>query len=384
MRLFLTICALFLAPLVLLFAPAIILLSSVGEFYAPETVGKLAREGHAIVVGNAYSNVRSGYQLQETLLRKPLVIALGTSRVGGFRSAFFTDPNIFYNDTGTGGVLSNFRYFLEKLKHPPRIIIAGMDPYFFNPEEAKNSVVVRPDPFLKRVSWYEPFFSSLFTGGGWWRIYRDYATGKFTLKNVFGPRVGGPTLVGLRAVADSNGFLNDGSNYFGDVIHDKRNQEKVRAGILALAERISQTYGDEYGSGISPEALAEVRRFLDTAKKNNSEVIGFLPPLSHAVYERLQAFPEASYAYAFHNLGRVLTEVYREYGYDFYDFSDIESFGGSDREMVESKHGSEKIYLRLFIQMAHMNKPLGALVDIPSLTHKLMKTKSDFEVFTLL
>jgi hypothetical protein len=376
---------LFLTPVALLFLPATAILFSAGEFYPPQKLGELARGSRAVIVGAAYSNVRGDYQLQETLFRKPEIIALGTSRVGGFRSVFFNKPSVFYNDTGTGGVLSNFRYFLEKIsEHPPRIIIAGMDPQLFNPEEeAKNSIVTRPDPFVEHVPWYGPFFDSLFLGDGWWKIYPDYFAGKFTLQQVFGSRDAAVTLIGLRAVGDRNGFLNDGSNYYGDVIHDSQNQKKALEGIDSLAASISDSFGDEYGSGISPVALAEVRNFLATAKKKGSIVIGFIPPISHAEYQRLKAFPNAPYAYAFKNLPSVLAGIYAEYGYDFYNFGDVSSFGGSDSEMVEAKHGSEKVYLRLFIKMAQMNKALAPLVNIPMLKQKLNETKSNYEVFPL-
>ncbi|TSC68820.1 MAG: Uncharacterized protein G01um101456_494, partial [Parcubacteria group bacterium Gr01-1014_56] len=145
--------ALFLLPLIVFFTPATVILFYAGEFYPPQMLGELARGSSRIIVGAAYNNIRSDYQLQETILRQPEVIALGTSRVGGFRAEFFKDPAIFYNDTGTGGVLSNFRHFIEATAvHPPKIIIAGMDAYFFNPEEvAKNNVVERPNPFLTHV-----------------------------------------------------------------------------------------------------------------------------------------------------------------------------------------------------------------------------------------
>lgn len=47
-------------------------------------------------------------------------------------------------------------------------------------------------------------------------------------------------------------------------------------------------------------------------------------------------------------LAPTLSATYREYGFDFYDFSDIASLGGADVEMIDAKHGGEKMYLRLF------------------------------------
>ena len=97
----------------------------------------------------------------------------------------------------------------------------------------------------------------------------------------------------------------------------------------------------------------------------------------------MSAFPNAYYADTFRTLGKTLAAIYREYGFDFYDFRDITAFGGSDAEMVDQKHASEKMTLRMFIQMAQQNKKLGGYADIPYLTEKLGSATSTYEVFGL-
>ena len=383
MRLFIKNLLLFLLPFFVVFAPSFLVLFFAGEFYPLEHVGAMARLSTPILVGPAYSNYRLQYQFQEVVQRQPQIVALGSSRVGQFSSLFFKDPHTFYNAAGTGGALSNFRYFVDGTSlHPPKILLAGMDQYYFNPEDAKNNVVHRPNPFIDPVAAYDPFFESFFRQGGWWKVYADYAAGKFTLHDVLVPRNRPVKFVGIHSLATTDGFKNDGSDYYAGVIQSPAEREKMHAGIESLASSITDTHGDEYGGGISPDSLQELRLFLADAKQKGIVVIGFIPPVSHAVYEELQAHPNATYAYAFKNLGGVLAGVYKEYGFELYDFTDLEAYGSSDKEMAEAKHGSEKTYLRLFIQMAQKNALLGAAANMPTLQVKLGAASSQYEVFT--
>jgi hypothetical protein len=280
--------------------------------------------------------------------------------------------------------LSLFRYFVEATReHPPKVIIAGMDQFYFKPENAKNNIVYRPNSLLHRTHDYDAFFSSLFLQGGWWKVYRDYVESKFTLADVFTSKNDAVARIGLRARATGSGFLNDGSNYFGDVIGNVKAQREGQESIKNLADSISETNGDEYGTTISPEALAEVRHFLSEARKNESVVVGFIPPVSPSVYARLRAYPNAPYADSVRTLGSRLKAVYAEYGYDFYDFSDFTKYGGRDEEMAESKHGGEMAYLRMFIYMAEHSSALRPYADIPYLEEKLRSANSSVSVFPI-
>jgi len=376
MRIFIKNLFLFLLPLGIFFAPAFIVFFVSGEFTPIASIGVLSRDTDRIVVGQIYNNFRDRYQLQETFIRHPEIISLGSSRVGEFHSEFLKNPNSFYNASGSIGSLSGFTDFIKHLPQPPQIIIAGMDQYFFNPENAKNNTVTRPDPFTVSVQAYDPFFESFFRNGGWWKIYADYFLGKFTLADIFVSPLNASMTIGLNARINGSGFTNDGSNY-DNVI---RYPSKIFQGIDVLAGSITDTNGDEYGSGISTDALAELRVFLTSAKSKNITVIGFLPPISHKEYQALKQHPNAIYAYAFKNLGTTLSAVYKEYGFDFYDFSDISSFESSDDEMIESKHGSGKMYLRLFIKIAENNASLRPFVDLPALGKKLASATSTYDV----
>ena len=106
MQRFLKNLTLFLIPgMVVLIFPTIVLFWS-GEFYSVDKIGKIARDHRAVIIGLAYTNYAVEYQLQETIFRKPKILALGSSRVGQFRSLFFREPDLFYNTTGAIGAIS--------------------------------------------------------------------------------------------------------------------------------------------------------------------------------------------------------------------------------------------------------------------------------------
>ena len=376
MRAFILNLLLFLLPLGIFFTPACVVLFMSGEFTPLASIGALSRSANHVIVGPAYNNFRDAYQLQEVSIRRPEITALGSSRVGQFRAVFFKDPNFFYNASGSIGALSEFADFLKHLPEPPRIVIAGMDHYFFKPENAGNNVTMRPDPFTVPVQTYDPFFESFFRNGGWWKIYADYFSGKFKFADFFAPSRETIQTIGLRALSNESGFTNDGSNY-----NAKSTRQEAFQSIDTLAKSITSIEGDEYGNGISTDALHELQMFLTFAREQNITVIGFLPPVAHTVYQELEKHPDAHYAYAFKNLGSVLASLYKKYGFDFYDFSDITSFRSSDSEMVEAKHGGEKMYLRILIQMAEQNSSLRPFVDIPYLKERLANATSSYYVF---
>ncbi len=372
---------LFLLPLGILFAPGIFLLYHTNEFYSIEEVGALSKGEEPLLYAPAYSNFTQELQKQGTLLHQPTVLALGNSRVGEFRGVFFKDPGIFYNATGAVGALSDFKNFLEAVApYQPKILIVNMDHYFFNPDQAKNNVVTRPNPFTNpQSSWIDVALEALIRQGGWWKVYADYWHDKYSPTEVFSHRTPN-TSIGLRAVVDKSGRTNDGSDYYNTSTPSF--QPKTMEAIHALADTISPTHGDWYGDSISADALQETRTFLEYCKEKGIFVIGFLPPIAPTEYDRIQAFPDASYAEVVKTLAPTLSTTYREYGFDFYDFSDVASIGGSDLEMIDAKHGGEKMYLRLFLKIAE-SKPLQPFVDISVLTKKLTSATSTYYVFGL-
>ena len=376
-------------PLALFFMPAFCVLWYAGEFYSLKHIGTLARGPYPILVGDAYSNFQTQYQLSETKARVPQVLSLGNSHVGEFRSAFLKDPAVFYNAAHAILALSDFSNFIDSLDTQPDILIVDMSQSYFNPENTRENLVERPNPFSVSVAWYDPMFESFFRNGGWWKVYVDFFHGKFTFARVFREHSGSTTIIGLRSVAEHYGFTNDGSDYYGNVIQSTSTQANILQSVHDLAASVSETDGyiqgsgvAPYGSGISPEALRVLREFLQNCKGKNIFVIGFMPSIAQAGYDRMKQYPDARYAYAFENLAPILRKIYAEYGFDFYDFTNPTSFGSSDYELVNAEdHVSEKAYLRMFIQMTKGTTELQPYVDLPYLEKSLAQATNSFVVF---
>jgi hypothetical protein len=382
MRHFLIKVFIFLIPLLLLGALPFIIFLNTGEFYSLSNLEHAQLNASSTIIFNPlYSNFAQLYKIQSTELRQPQVLALGSSRVGPFRSVFFKDPSVFYNASGGAAVVSDFKHFIEDLTYKPDLLIVGMDQYFFNPLNVRDNIVTRPDPYKRTVTQLDVAMEGFFRQGGWWKAYKDFFTKQYTLSDIFTATTS-PQTIGAYARPTSVGYIDDGSIYYGNVTGLVQ-QKNILAQIEGMAAEVSTTSGYEYGDGISQDALKELKAFLSLCKEKNITVIGFIPPVPHAVYERMKEFPTASYQYALKNLGPTLTALYASYRFDFYDFSDSAAYGGSDNEMVEGKHGGEKLYLRLFLQMANHSTSLAPLVDKTYLTTRLTHATSTYHVFGL-
>lgn len=370
---------LFLLPLLMLFIPASAVLFLSGEFYSLQAIEKQQQQGVPVVVGPAYSNFVQVFKQESALLRRPTILALGNSHVEQFRSAFFKEPSSFYNATGAVGALSDLTFFVQGLgQHVPSIVVMSLDQGSFDPTQHEDHIV-RLNPFTMHVGYADTVVESLIRQQSWWKLYRDYASGKFSLSDLASG--GDVSLVGLEARAGVGGYITDGSYHYGEKQSDQNAQEKTASDIAALAASISDTHGFAFGNTISPDAVRELRRFLEMCKEKHIFVIGFLPPLPQQVYRKLDSFPAAPYHAMLRELPEMLAGIYRDYGFDFYDFSQPASFGSSDKEMVNPYHGSEKMYLRMTLAMAQGSPMLKDMVDPSFLEKRLRDAKDDYLVF---
>jgi hypothetical protein len=406
MRRLLTNLTLFLLPLVLLLLPGFVVLHAAGEFMSFKRVGRLSRSSQPLLAGPAYTNYLRELKTYETNARRPEVLVLGSSRAGQFRSGFLKDPAAFYNASLATNSFISYRYFIESMgASVPDVVIVDMLQPYFGPANPRFPVIA-PNPFGGNgdrnrgsesdgerkwrsvfddyVDGFNSTIGTFFRDGAWWKVYADYAAGKYTLGDVFNTRDSRVTVIGLRALTTSDGTRNDGSDRYGKILTSHIEQRRVQEDIAAMVAAVSDdAVSYDYGPEISSDAIEVLRQFLQSCKDRGIFVIGFLPPMPPALYKAMQARPNAVYAQSFRTLPATLRDIYTAYGFDFYDFEDPSPFGGSDREMVNPTHGSEKMYLRFFIEMAENSLPLGPFVDVPSLKTLLQRTAGDYEVFPL-
>lgn len=317
------------------------------------------------VIGLAYTNPIKYIKLNTTLKREPEVLALGTSRVLLFRSFLFKDPHTFYNAGAGVALIKQFRYFLEKvpISKQPKVIILGMDQYFFN-ENFDNMAENNFD------SDYADGYSTLYyvfyqSRRIWGDLYSKKVPLDLKVKN---------GQIGLGAILNGDGFLQDGSYHYGLYInHPEKSEdyqfkytfEKIDKGIIRF----------QHGEEVNPEALKEFDRILQVCKDRNIHVIPFLPPYAHAVLEKMYA-RKKDYQYLI-DLPAKVDSVASKYNVKVYDFTDLAVLGATDSETVDGLHGSEKAYLRIFLNMVENDSTLSKYADVDNLKKLLSTSYSD-------
>lgn len=377
MKQFLKDAFIFLVPFIIIFVPAIVILARSGEFFSFPEVEEIQLKKPWTVFVAAYSNFTYEFKRDLIIDKKPPVIALGSSRTGQIRSTFFKNDSDFYNGGNAITALSDFKNFLLTVAPwKPRVIIMNLDPGTFDPSTSHDHLV-RSNRFNDHHSRADVIVESLINSGGWWKVYVDLWKHNFILS-----AIARPDSIGLYSKSSLSGFLGDGSFHYGDIDQDLGWQTQVSNNIHSIAEGISTTTSYEYSSELSQEAFDRVDDFLAYCKKHNIYVIGFLSPIPHEVFSRMQDFPKATYAQSFNNLPIQLKKIYQKYGDDFFDFRDPESYGGSDQEMVNPSHGSEKLYGRLFLKMVKGSPALVPYADTQTLQMRLKQSANDYYLFS--
>ncbi len=365
---------LFSFPLILLFGFPFAVFWYSGEFTSlAAVIDSQQHDPHPALFGRAYSNPDKEYKLRLTLVRSPEVVALGTSRVMQFRESFFKSGTRFTNAGGAIVVADDFKKFLDELPagHEPKVIIVGLDPRFFNP--------AWDTPFVG--TYHNPSFWTLheFFTYGWRQFYSDMFHGKMKWDHLL-PRAGEGASIGINARMNHDGFRSDGSYYYGKFLGDPLFPERTREEIKSfVAGLLPGSRAVEYGREVSGMRLDSLDRFLQSAAKRHIAVVGFLPPHSRLLYDKIQSFPP-EFRKSFTDLPISLRGLFAAQGFSFYDFSDVRSIGSSDDELIDVAHGSEKMYARVIIEMAQRDSGVAAFVDAASLQGAVNHASSSFEI----
>lgn len=360
---------------VVLLVPATVLVVT-GEFTPVGWIIELqASSPTPVLFGRAYSDPTARYKLASVVQRRPEIMALGTSRILAVRSTFFSENASFFNAGNGVTRLRHFRPFLQRIPPgaEPKLILLGLDQYLFNARFDSLSPDGMEDNWAGDRKIQDVFFES------WIQVYRDYFERKFALADLTKSR--GEKRVGLNAVVHANAFRNDGSYTWAQYVADPWNPKNEDYEFRNTLDRIANGYRRfEYGEHVSEAAVAELEKFLEDCKSRGIYVAAFPPPFAHLIYAKLRSMP-VEYGYL-RELEPWLRPVFAKFGYSLLDFSDLAAVGASDRETIDGFHGSEKAYVRLFLNMIE-NDPIlrGVSRDPAYLRARLEAATGDQMVF---
>ncbi len=257
-----------------------------------------------------------------------------------WRSAMFK-PNRFFNASNCLYTQADYRRFLEDLgSFAPRVIIFSLDFYTFNP---------RYDEFFKNVSYggldglgsseIRRILRSLFADAArnptiLWPFQRE-------------PLYGVPAL-GLHAARTGTGFRIDGSYQYGAILRQRPDAGSVSI-EGAVARVTNGTVPFLTADHMNADRRAEFERFVSAARARGIKMIAITMPFAPQIQEALDRSTRHGIQKEFQN--RATADWIRRLGVTYFNFSDLDSFGGLPEEFVDPFHPSEKAYLRMLLTM---------------------------------
>ena len=125
--------------------------------------------------------------------------------------------------------------------------------------------------------------------------------------------------MGMSAIIHGSGFRNDGSYDDGDMLYPPAIEDS------SLSDISRGVHGFEYSNTVSQQSLDELNSFLEECRARNIYVIGYIPPFSSAIYDKLASLPD-KYGYV-QLLPSAVNPLFKKYGFAFYDFTNPTSVG---------------------------------------------------------
>jgi len=287
-----------------------------------------------ILVGTAIQNINSQLKYRSVKKLQPDIIALGTSRVMQFRREYFTNDVIFYNAGGAVVNLPQYNDFIKMLNNSPKILIVGLDQYFFNENYAKNDQ--ESNKYRYNYSFSKVIMNTFkMVKNKEISIFQEYRYNNN---------------IGLTAKVYGDGFRKDGSYFYNRNINEPESEysKKYRYPFEDTMQRIdSGNSRFEYGEDVWQISIEQIYQFLHECKNRNIEVIAFLPPYAPYIITKLMENGNYQYIWKIYN---TLISIFNEYNYEIYDFTDSSDLS-DDSMYIDGFHGDDKTYNNILKRM---------------------------------
>lgn len=318
-----------------------------GEFCDFDELIQEQRKNHSVFIGMGYNENTAYYKYTNVNYYQPEIIALGTSRVMQFHDTYFCTG--FYNCGGAvGWNYDEYLNFMKNLKYTPKVVIIGLDQWVFNPAWSQ---------YCLEYSDYQPIEmlnrNKMSMEG---KMIKDFIAGKWNFDNIDSYSIN----YGFNGRVRDRGFQWDGSYYYGDVYRSPEdNKDYMFADTFA---RIDGGYGKfEWGEHIDKQTCEYLIALLEYCYEEGIEVVGFTPPFAPSVNDRMAA--SSNYGYL-SEISPRCREIFGEYGYEYFDYTDVRELGLDDACFIDGFHGGEVVYACLVRNMTTQGSCLQKYVDV--------------------
>ena len=304
------------------------------------------------IYGTAYVDYNQPFKYNKvSKLKNTDVLVIGGSRSMQFNSLMFTKS--FYNG---GGLILNFAdlEFCSDMiiNTKPKIIIIGLEQYFFNPSFS----------LFNTLSNYEADKKNNKIGiiGN---VIKDLIARRLKLSELLKEYPAEKKLaLGLRAILHGGGFGSDGKQIYPLNVSQLASPSILFKDIENRINAKNNRY--EAIENVSSLAIKRLEIFLLKCDKANIRVIGYLPPWPIQIQEKLKN--DGHYDKYFEALPQKIVPIFQKNSSSlFFNFTDISNIGGVDEEFYDGHHPSEKIYCRkLKYIYDHSNEEIQSAINL--------------------
>lgn len=323
-----------------------------GEFRDFEQLIEEQRQDHNVFIGMGYNEQTAYYKLANANYYQADVIALGTSRVMQFGDGCFDSS--FYN---CGGAVrwnyDEYLNFIKNLNYTPEVIILGLDQWVFNDIWNRSCPVYEEEV---PIEWSHRNRASMGKD-----MVKDFFYHKWDFQSIRNY----PMNYGFNGRVKDQGFRWNGAYYNGDIYRNPKAQnDYLFSATLEAVER--GEYRFEWGEHIDEETCEYLSAFLQYCNENEIIVVGFTPPFAPSVYEKMSM--SGNYGY-FAEINPRCERIFKEYGYMYFDYTDISMLHVDDTYFIDGFHGGEVAYAYLLRDMTRNSGDLKKIVDEKKLSN---------------
>lgn len=295
-----------------------------------------------------------GHKLELVRQRRPVVLALGSSRMMQLRAESFRVS--FANAGGAMNSVEEGRRFVAEMAtaHVPDVILLGLDFWWFHPSwrdprpaPDADANTLTPTRLMRPLQW-------LATGK---LVAADVAhVMRGETRNAYTTYPG----IGLLAIQSSSGFRPDGSYHYGNHYFGLYENLDVRFRIT-LARVASRDSLFPAGGDVDAGRVAHLRALLDALHARRGRIIVFLPPLAPPV--RRAAQERNDVVRLMEAVRREAQAMVRDLGgrAEFHDFDT--AIANDPCEFVDGIHGGDVTFQRFLLAVADRD-PRSAVAEI--------------------
>jgi hypothetical protein len=181
-------------------------------------------------------------------------------------------------------------------------------------------------------------------------------------------------LIGLNAIINKRGYRNDGSFDYGSLVNEIESKPVDDRFVETLQRIEDKNRRFEHCKAINSVSVDEIQVFLSMCKSKNIKVIGFLPPFSKAVFDKMYEQKE-EYANVF-KLMETLSPLFIATGNQLYDYTSVSSLMIKDDEFIDGFHCGERAMANIMLDLSKRNSDIAFYLAAQDIQEKITRTKS--------